>query len=113
MNSIRATLVVMLVAAFSLISFLAALNGYRASMEEAERLLDKQLHYASNVLLAAAIPDLPKVAEIDGEVVVVLVQQELVELALRCDGQNGAGGVEGSHPELHREVVEADKRFRR
>ncbi len=67
MNSIRATLVVMLVAAFSLISFLAALNGYRASMQEAERLLDKQLRYASNVLLAADLPARPRVAELNGD----------------------------------------------
>jgi two-component system sensor histidine kinase QseC len=67
MNSIRATLVVMLVAAFSLTSFLAALNGYRASMDEAERLLDKQLRYASNILLATDIPAAPKVADLDGD----------------------------------------------
>lgn len=67
MNSIRATLVVMLVAAFSLTSFLAALNGYRASMDEAERLLDKQLRYASNILLATDIPATPTVAELDGD----------------------------------------------
>ncbi len=67
MNSIRATLVVMLVAAFSLTSFLAALNGYRASMDEAERLLDKQLRYASNILLATEIPATPSVTGLDGD----------------------------------------------
>ena len=67
MNSIRATLVVMLVAAFSLTSFLAALNGYRASMEEAQRLLDNQLRYASNILLATELPATPGVADIDGD----------------------------------------------
>ncbi|MEH6590673.1 MAG: ATP-binding protein [Halioglobus sp.] len=50
MNSIRLTLVVMLMAAFTLVSFLAALNGYLSSMDEAEKLLDKQLLYASNIL---------------------------------------------------------------
>ncbi len=67
MNSIRITLVVMLVAAFSLTSFLAALNGYRSSMKEAEALLDNQLRYASNVLLAADLPDFPKVAAPAGD----------------------------------------------
>ena len=67
MNSIRVTLVVMLVAAFSLTSFLAALNGYRASMAEAERLLDKQLRYASNILLAMDVPDKQTVTNLDGD----------------------------------------------
>ena len=67
MNSIRVTLVVMLVAAFALTSFLAALNGYRASMREAEQLLDQQLRYASDILLATEIPDTPRVAELNGD----------------------------------------------
>ncbi len=67
MNSIRATLAVMLVAAFSLTSFLAALNGYRASMEEAEMLLDKQLRYGSNILLAMDVPDSQTIANLDGD----------------------------------------------
>lgn len=67
MNSIRITLVVMLVAAFSLTSFLAALNGYRSSMEAAEELLDNQLLYASNVLLAADLPDFPKITARAGD----------------------------------------------
>ncbi len=50
MKSIRTSLVIMLVAAFTLVSFLAALNGYRASMEKAEELLDAQLRYASDIL---------------------------------------------------------------
>lgn len=53
MTSIRRTLVVMLVAAFTLVSFLAALNGYRASMARAEQLLDTQLHYAMEILQAS------------------------------------------------------------
>ncbi|MDO8860834.1 ATP-binding protein [Haliea sp. E1-2-M8] len=50
MKSIRTSLVVMLVAAFTLVSFVAALNGYRASMDKAEILLDAQLRYASDIL---------------------------------------------------------------
>ncbi len=53
MNSIRTYLVVMLVAAFSLVSFIAALNGYLSSMREAEKLLDKQLAHASDILRLA------------------------------------------------------------
>jgi two-component system sensor histidine kinase QseC len=55
MNSIRVSLVMMLVAAFTLVSFLASLNGYRASMAEAEKLLDSQLRYASEILLVTGI----------------------------------------------------------
>lgn len=50
MKSIRTSLVTMLVAAFTLVSFVAALNGYRASMDKAEILLDAQLRYASDIL---------------------------------------------------------------
>lgn len=53
MNSIRISLVTMLVAAFTLISFLAALNAYRSSVAETEKLLDSQLEHASAILLAA------------------------------------------------------------
>lgn len=51
MNSIRVSLVAMLVAAFTLVSFFAALNGYRSSMREAEQLLDQQLQYLSDLLI--------------------------------------------------------------
>jgi two-component system sensor histidine kinase QseC len=54
MNSIRATLVATLLAAFTLISFLAALNGYLGSMSEAEHLMDTQLQYSSEILLATS-----------------------------------------------------------
>ena len=51
MNSIRSSLVTMLIAAFSLVTFLAALNGYLSSMAEAERLMDTQLLHAGQLLL--------------------------------------------------------------
>lgn len=50
MSSIRARLVTMLIAAFTLVTFLASLNGYRSSMEEAEKLMDSQLKNAVNLL---------------------------------------------------------------
>jgi len=53
MRSIRAYLVTMLVAAFSLVSFIAALNGYLSSMREAEKLLDTQLAHANDILRMA------------------------------------------------------------
>ena len=53
MNSIRISLVTMLVAAFALISFLAALNGYRSSVVETEKLMDSQLEHANAILQAA------------------------------------------------------------
>jgi two-component system sensor histidine kinase QseC len=65
MNSIRTTLVTMLVAAFTLVSFLAALNGYLSSMSEAEKLLDKQLRYASDILLATSAGDTTGVAALE------------------------------------------------
>ena len=43
MNSIRVYLVVVILAAITLFSFIAALRGYESSMQEAERLFDKQL----------------------------------------------------------------------
>ena len=57
MNSIRLSLVTMLVAAFALTSFLAALNGYLSSMAEAEKLMDSQLAYASDILHSASTFD--------------------------------------------------------
>lgn len=50
MNSIRASLVAMLVATFTLVSFLASLNSYQSSMIAAETLLDGRLQHASDVL---------------------------------------------------------------
>jgi two-component system sensor histidine kinase QseC len=50
MNSIRTQLVTMLIAAFTLVTFLAALNGYRSSMAEAESLMDTQLADALSLL---------------------------------------------------------------
>jgi two-component system sensor histidine kinase QseC len=43
MNSIRVYLVVVILAAITLFSFVAALRGYQSSMQEADRLFDKQL----------------------------------------------------------------------
>ena len=53
MNSIRVSLVTMLVAAFSLTSFLAALNGYRSSVVETQKLMDSQLRQTGAILEAA------------------------------------------------------------
>ncbi|MFK8049010.1 MAG: ATP-binding protein [Halioglobus sp.] len=50
MNSIRARLVTMLIAAFTLVTFLASLNGYKSSMAEAEKLMDSQLQNALSLL---------------------------------------------------------------
>lgn len=52
MNSIRSSLVAMLIAAFTLTTFLAALNGYRSSMAEAQKLMDNQLKHAADLLVA-------------------------------------------------------------
>lgn len=64
----------MLIAAFVLVSFVAALNGYLASMAEAEKLLDSQLSYVSEILLLSSprtqdratggpLPDNPRTAD--------------------------------------------------
>ncbi|MEH6592823.1 MAG: ATP-binding protein [Halioglobus sp.] len=50
MNSIRWSLVIMLIAAFTLVTFLAALNGYLASMAEAEKLMDSHLRQSVQLL---------------------------------------------------------------
>ena len=52
MNSIRTSLVTMLIAAFTLVTFLSALNGYLSSMAEAERLMDSNLKHSVILLLA-------------------------------------------------------------
>lgn len=59
MNSIRSSLVAMLIAAFTLITFLAALNGYLSSMAEAQRLMDNQLKHAADLLVATSAPQGP------------------------------------------------------
>jgi two-component system sensor histidine kinase QseC len=53
-SSIRRFLVVVLLATITLINFLAALHGYRTSMEEAERLFDAQLADIASVLAVTA-----------------------------------------------------------
>lgn len=50
MNSIRSSLVAMLMAVFVLVTFLAALNGFLSSMVEAEKLMDVQLEHAVKLL---------------------------------------------------------------
>jgi two-component system sensor histidine kinase QseC len=60
MNSIRTYLAVMLMAAFSLVSFLASLNGYLSSMAEAEKMLDAQLAEASDLLMLSWSGDVPE-----------------------------------------------------
>ena len=59
MKSIRRSLVTMLIAAFTLVSFVAALNGYRASMDKAEALLDAQLQYSAEILIGLGSGDIP------------------------------------------------------
>jgi two-component system sensor histidine kinase QseC len=54
MSSIRRFLVVVLLATITLISFLAALHGYRTSMAEAEQLFDAQLADIAAVLSLTA-----------------------------------------------------------
>jgi two-component system sensor histidine kinase QseC len=54
MNSIRVSLVASLIAAFTLVTFIAALNGYLSSMREAGKLLDMQLAHASSLLANTA-----------------------------------------------------------
>ena len=62
MNSIRTYLVIILMAAFSLVSFLAALNGYLSSMAEAEKMLDTQLAEASELLMLSWSGEAPEPA---------------------------------------------------
>ena len=50
MKSIRRALIVTLLSAFTLVMFVASLNGYLASMQRAEELLDDQLIQLSEVL---------------------------------------------------------------
>ncbi|WP_226701867.1 ATP-binding protein [Microbulbifer elongatus] len=54
MKSIRIFLLIALLSTITLVNFIAALHGYRASMAEAERLFDRQV--IGTALLLAAIP---------------------------------------------------------
>ena len=54
MISIRRFLVLALLATIVLVTFLAALHGYRASMAEADKLFDKQLADIAAVLALGA-----------------------------------------------------------
>lgn len=51
MTSIRRFLVVILLASLTLISFLAAMQGYKASMQQASRLFDNQLQTLARVIV--------------------------------------------------------------
>lgn len=86
MSSIRRTLVVMLVASFTLVSFLAALNGYRASMARAEQLLDTQLHYAMEILRASAPAPPPGEADSTGSGEIVFQVWEAGRLQANSPG---------------------------
>lgn len=55
MSSIRRFLVVVLLATITLVNFVAALHGYRTSMERAGELFDTQLADIASVLMAAAL----------------------------------------------------------
>lgn len=57
MSSIRRFLVIVLLATITLINFLAALHGYRTSMDEAERLFDAQLADIAAILAVTTGPD--------------------------------------------------------
>jgi two-component system sensor histidine kinase QseC len=59
-SSIRRFLVVVLLATITLVNFLAALHGYRTSMEEAERLFDLQLADIAGVLAVTAGGPVPQ-----------------------------------------------------
>lgn len=52
MRSIRSFLVIALLSTITLVNFVAALQGYRASMAEAQRLFDRQLSDIANLLHA-------------------------------------------------------------
>lgn len=54
MKSIRIFLLVALLSTITLVNFIAALHGYRASMQEAQRLFDRQI--AGNARLLSALP---------------------------------------------------------
>ncbi len=50
MSSIRLYLIIVLLSTICLVNFVAALHGYRSSMAEADRLLDRQLSDSANLL---------------------------------------------------------------
>ncbi|MGB5456420.1 MAG: hypothetical protein WBO18_10700, partial [Gammaproteobacteria bacterium] len=53
MSSIRRYLVIILLAAITLINFLAAVQGYRAGIRHAERTFDRQLSDIADIITDA------------------------------------------------------------
>ncbi|TLM75274.1 ATP-binding protein [Microbulbifer harenosus] len=77
--SIRLFLLVALLSTITLVNFIAALHGYRASMEEAQRLFDRQI--TGTALLLAALP-------IDRTAPLVVEENDLQAFQVRsADGQ--------------------------
>ncbi|MGL6159152.1 ATP-binding protein [Microbulbifer sp.] len=67
MKSIRIYLVVALLSTITLVNFVSALHGYRASMAEAQQLFDRQLADTASLLSAMPVSaDRPKVVERTG-----------------------------------------------
>ena len=57
MTSIRRFMVIVLLASITLLNFLAALDGYRSSMEKSQQLFDKQLAGVAKLLLYSGMVD--------------------------------------------------------
>ena len=55
MTSIRRFMVIVLLASITLLNFLAALDGYRSSMEKSQQLFDKQLAGIAQLLIHSGI----------------------------------------------------------
>ncbi|WP_295802196.1 ATP-binding protein [uncultured Microbulbifer sp.] len=56
MKSIRTFLLIALLSTITLVNFIAALHGYRASMEEAQKLFDRQIMATAGLLAALPVP---------------------------------------------------------
>lgn len=64
MRSIRVFLLIALLSTITLVNFLAALHGYRASMTEAQELFDRQIAATARLIIAMPVPlDTPVVVE--------------------------------------------------
>ena len=55
MTSIRRFMVIVLLASITLLNFIAALDGYRSSMEKSQQLFDKQLAGVAQLLINSGI----------------------------------------------------------
>ncbi|WP_323847428.1 ATP-binding protein [Microbulbifer magnicolonia] len=76
-------MLIALLSTITLVNFLSALHGYRASMAEAQRLFDRQLAATARLLVDMPVPDEPPLVVAQAEPLVLQVWSAEGEMLLR------------------------------